>query len=103
MRNGGLVITLPKDNKNNLERSKSLGDCLYNANPMTAENSENRIRRVITEEKKITSGETRQRENRNVKSTACNWRRRKGHPDGSTPYPSNDRFLITEDGVPERV
>ena len=52
VRNGGLNISLPEDNINNLRWSKSLGDCLSNADPMTAENSQHRIKRVIREEKK---------------------------------------------------
>ena len=36
--------------------SKSIGDCLSNADPMTAENSRHRIKRVIREEKKDVDG-----------------------------------------------
>ena len=52
MRNGGLNITLPEDNQKNLRWFKFLGDCLYDVDPMTAENSQQRIKRVIREEKK---------------------------------------------------
>ena len=44
-------ITLPED-KNNLRWSKSLGDCLYDDDPMTAENSQHSIKRAIREEKR---------------------------------------------------
>ena len=45
MRNGGLNITLPEDNKNNLRWAKSLGNCLYDVDPLTAENSQHSIKR----------------------------------------------------------
>ena len=51
-RNGGLNISLLDENIIKLRLSKSLGDCLANADPMTAENSQHRIKRVIREEKK---------------------------------------------------
>ena len=52
VRNGDLNISLPDENIIKLRLSKSLGDCLSNADPMTAENSQQRIKRVIREEKK---------------------------------------------------
>ena len=43
---------LPEENQNNLRCSKSVGNWLYEADPMKAENSQQRIKRVIREGKR---------------------------------------------------
>ena len=100
VRNGGLNITLTEHNKNNLRWSKSL--CLYNADPMTAEYSQHRIKRVMREKDIAEKKQSWNKAPRKINTTPCNWRRRKGHPVGSTPYPQKIRVLVNEDWVPRR-
>ena len=100
MRNGGLNITLPEDSINTVRWAKSLGDCLSNADPMTAENSQHRIKRVIREENKEMLTEKIGKVKMPLKITSTPWRRKKGHPIGSMLTPQEIRLLINEDGVP---
>ena len=83
VRNGGLNITLPED-KINLRWSKSLGNCLYNVDPMTAENAQHRIKPVI---KRDVDGKTKSETDQLY---ALHLASEKGCPIGSTPYPSQE-------------
>ena len=56
IRNGGLNISPPEDHINILRWSEFLGDFLSNADPMTAENSQHRIKLVIIEKMRVFDG-----------------------------------------------
>ena len=103
VRNGGLNITLPEGSINNVRWSKSLGDCLSNPDPMTAQNSQHRIRRVIREEKKDVDGKNRQSQ------TGCHGRSalrpatgvgERGIQLAQHLTSQKIRLLINENGVP---
>ena len=103
MRNGGLIITLPKDNKKNLRWSKSFGDCLYDAIPTRAENSQQRIQRVIGEKNGNVDGKTEQSETSRQGKSALHHATGVGERGIQLAQRlAKIRFLINEDGVPRR-
>ena len=97
MGNGGPNIPLPENNQVTLRWCKSLDDCLYNADPLTAEKWQQWIRRVLRDEKKETLTEKINKENQSATEDqlyALELELEKVYPVGSTLCSSKDMVSL---------